>query len=688
MKRAFFLLVAALFIFGYYGCKSTTSGSETMKQKRFISEKTTSDVAKLLLDSLGETDRFRIERGVKQVAELWRQEDGTEDAFVLFCKENFIADTAKLDILYKRLEHNFEMMNGYYNEIDVKLKEPIQLVGFDSSPVDMLFGGYDVRAHMDDDFFANKIAFVTALNFPFYSLEEKTKLGETWTRQQWAYARMGDRFTSRIPAAVLQHLSQTLTNADAYISNYNIYMGQLVDEKGEKLFPADMKLITHWGLRDELKSDYADKVNGLKKQQMIYDVMKRIIDQSIPSEVINNGKYAWNPAENKIFDNGKDVAFTSENGRRYEVLLENFKANQQVDAYSPHFPTALSRNFDATMEIPQKDVETLFRTLLSSQQVKEVAAYIKTKLGRDLQPFDIWYNGFKAKGEISEDELTKITSTKYPNAQAVEKDLPNILMKLGWKPEKAKQIASLVQVDPSLGAGHAWGAVLRGQKAHLRTRISDKGMDYKGYNIAIHEFGHNTEQTITLNDVDYWMLNGVPNNAFTEAVAFMFQKRDLELLGMKNANPNAEAYLALDNFWASYEIMGVALVDIAVWEWMYANPNATPAQLKDAVIAEAKKVWNEYYAGILGGKDEPILGIYSHMIDYPLYLSYYPIGHLIDFQIEQQMKGKNMADEMQRMYTQGRIVPQIWMKNGVGQSISVEPTLNAVSEALKTVNNE
>ena len=44
-----------------------------------------------------------------------------------------------------------------------------------------------------------------------------------------------------------------------------------------------------------------------------------------------------------------------------------------------------------------------------------------------------------------------------------------------------------------------------------------------------------------------------------------------------------------------------------------------------------------------------------------------------------------MADEMQRMYTQGRIVPQIWMKNGVGQAISVEPTLKAVDEALKVV---
>lgn len=685
MKNTFYLILSALFIFGLFSCKSNTSGTENMKEKRFISEKSVSEVTKSLLDSIGETQRIRIERGVKQVAQLWQQTDGTNEDFTTFCMENFIADSVQLDVLYKRLEKNFETLSGYFNEIDVTLKEPIQLVGFEESPVDMLFGGYDVRAHMDDDFYANKIAFVTALNFPFYSLDEKTKLGDTWTRKQWAYARMGDRFISRIPAQVQQHLSQTLTNADSYISNYNIYMGQLVDAKSEKLFPADMKLITHWGLRDELKSDYADKVNGLKKQQLIYEVMKRIIDQSIPSEVINNGKYTWNPVENKIFDSGKELPSKPENDVRYEVLLQNFKANRQIDAYSPNFPTALSRNFDAAMEIPQKDVENLFKSLLSSQQVKEVAAYIKSRLGRDLQPFDIWYNGFKAKGEISEDELTKITSAKYPTPLAVEKDLPNILIKLGWKPEKARQIASQVQVDASLGAGHAWGAVLRGQKARLRTRIGENGMDYKGYNIAVHEFGHNTEQTITLNDVDYWMLNGVPNNAFTEAVAFMFQKRDLELLGIKNANPDAEAFLALDNFWASYEIMGVALVDIAVWEWMYANPNATPAQLKDAVITEAKKVWNEYYAGILGGKDEPILGIYSHMIDYPLYLSYYPIGHLIDFQVEKQMKGKNMADEMQRMYTQGRIVPQIWMKNGVGQAISVEPTLKAVDEALKVV---
>jgi len=335
------------------------------------------------------------------------------------------------------------------------------------------------------------------------------------------------------------------------------------------------------------------------------------------------------------------------------------------------------------MEILQKDIETIFKGLLVSPEVKRVAALIQKKLGRKLRPYDIWYNGFKSKPELSEEELTKITSKKYPNPKAMEADLPNILQKLGWSTEKAAKIASLVKVDPARGSGHATGSAMRNDYAHLRTRIAPTGMDYKGYNIAVHEFGHNTEQTITMNDVDYWMLNGVPNTAFTEAVAFMFQKRDLELLGFTNANADADNNLALDDFWSCYEIMGVALLDIATWEWMYAHPNATAPELKEAVIGKSKEIWNTYYAGIMGGKDEPILAIYSHMIDAPLYLSNYPIGYLISFQVEGQMKGKSMAGEIQRMYSQGRIIPQIWMNNSVGKDISAEPLLQAVRKALE-----
>jgi hypothetical protein len=593
-----------------------------------------------------------------------------------FCREQFFSD---------RAVGNFEVINGYYHKMDVELKMPLQLVGPDITPVDMMFGSYDASAHLNDDLYSNKIAFITALNFPFYSLEEKTELGEKWSRQEWAYARMGDRFISRVPANIQQEISKTLTEADAYISDYNINMYKLRNDKGEQLFPDGMKLISHWGLRDELKSNYADTENGLEKQRMIYQVMKRIVDQSIPVKVINNDTYIWNPYTNEVRDNDV-VSSPSEDIRRYEIFLKNFHVMRKLDPYSSHYPTQIDRAFDGTMEIPKKDVEELFKGLISSSQVKKVAAFIEARLGRKLEPFDIWYNGFSSGETVSEDRLTAITSAKYPNAEALEKDLPNILVKLGWSTEKARQISSLVTVDASRGAGHAWGAEMRNDVSRLRTRIGDSGMDYKGYNIAIHEFGHNVEQTITMNDVDYYVLNGVPNTAFTEAVAFLFQKRDLDLLGLQNPNQEDEFYLALDNFWSSYEIMGVSLVDIQVWEWLYANPDATASQLKDAVISISKAVWNEYYADVLGGEDEILLGIYSHMIDYPLYLPNYPMGHLIDFQIEQQVRGKNLASEIDRMYTQGSIIPQLWMKNAVGSPISIEPLLSATDRALEELN--
>lgn len=681
MKKSLFFIIT-LFIFGLIACNKE---KKVMNSAEFISETYTRSVISQLKDSLGEENAFRIERGVKQVASLWQEQDGTADDFVRFCTTSFVADTAELSSLYATLERSFEMINGYYHKMDVELKAPLQLVGPDITPVDMQFGSYNASAHLTDDLYDNKIAFLTILNFPFYSLEEKTGRGGQWNRKEWAYARMGDRFISRVPAAIQQDISRTVTKADAYISDYNIFMGTLRNGQGEQLFPDGMKLISHWGLRDELKSNYADRERGLEKQRMIYKVMQRIVDQSIPLEVINRDSHTWDPENNVLMKGGKTVNATPEETQRYEVFLKNFQAMRMLDAYSPHYPTQLSREFDGTMEVTQKEVEELFKELLSSSQVKKVAAFISSRLGRELEPFDIWYNGFRAGGGIPEEELTAITSKKYPDAQTLEHDLPNILIKLGWNPEKAKEITALITVDNSRGAGHAWGAEMRNDVARLRTRIGVGGLDYKGYNIAVHEFGHNVEQTITMNDVDYYMLNGVPNTAFTEAVAFLFQKRDLELLGLKNPNPEDAYYLALDNFWSSYEIMGVSLVDIQVWEWLYANPDATPAQLKETVIRIAKEIWNNYYADVLGGPDEMLLGIYSHMIDYPLYLPNYPMGHLIAFQIEQQVRGKNMAEEIDRLFTQGRIIPQLWMKGGVGSPISVDPLLSATNEALEAL---
>ena len=171
----------------------------------------------------------------------------------------------------------------------------------------------------------------------------------------------------------------------------------------------------------------------------------------------------------------------------------------------------------------------------------------------------------------------------------------------------------------------------------------------------------------------------------TEAFAFTFQKHDLDLLGISNNDPDKEALAAIDNFWMSYEIMGVSLLDMKVWKWMYANPNATKTQLKQTVVKTAVEIWNKYYAPVFGEKDSPVLAIYSHMIDNPLYLPNYPVGHLIDFQLDQFLQGKNFADEAIRIYSTGRLIPQLWMKNAVGNEISIKPLLEATDAGLKKI---
>jgi oligoendopeptidase F len=207
-------------------------------------------------------------------------------------------------------------------------------------------------------------------------------------------------------------------------------------------------------------------------------------------------------------------------------------------------------------------------------------------------------------------------------------------------------------------------------------------MNYKGYNIAVHEFGHNVEQTISLYDVDYYMLQGVPNTGFTEALAFIFQARDLYLLDMKDNDPMKVHMKTLDEIWGLYEIMGVSLVDVNVWKWMYANPDATAAELKDAVISIAKEIWNKYYAPVFGIEDSPILAIYSHMIASPLYLSNYAYGSIIDFQVSQFIEDKAFNEEVDRIWKLGRLTPKAWMVEAVGREMSVEPMLEACDKAI------
>jgi hypothetical protein len=698
MKRLTFLLIVGFAVGALVGpdCPviAATSAKTTMKPKDLAALKAE------LVKQHGEAARARIERGVDQVAALWDKQDGSEADLRAFVKENFAGDPKELDRLFARLEANFEQLDGHLLEIGRELRRPSDLDVGPLLKVDPVFAAWDPGAHLSEDFFKNKIAFVVLLNFPLATLKEKLEQGKGYSRRAWAEVRLGGRFGRRVPADVQLEIAAAAAAAELYISEYNIWMHHLLDQQGQRLFPKGLRLITHWNLRDELKGDYADAQTGLAKQRMILKVMERIVTQAIPQAVINNPRLDWNPYSNQVTpapageveDNAPKEAARPPGGKidapepdvRYAKLFGNFQANRKADPFSPVAPTQIARAFDLGAEMPEARVKALLTEVLSSPLVAKVAAEAEKKLGRKLEPHDLWYNGFVARGKIPESELDAKVRARYPNAEAYAKDIPRLLQDLGFPPDRAKYLASHIVVDPSRGAGHALQAARRGDYPHLRTRIEKGGMDYKGYNIAVHEMGHNVEQVFSLYDVDHTLLAGVPNTAFTEALAFVFQAKDLELLGYPKPDAESERQRVLNDFWMTWEIAGVALVDIAVWHWMYDHPKASLRELREATVKIAREVWNQYYAPVLGGKDQVLLGIYSHMINYPLYLFNYPLGHLIAFQIEEQVKktGK-IGPEFERMAKYGAVSPDLWMEHASGSPVSAGPLLRATEAALK-----
>jgi len=637
-----------------------------------------------LVNKHGEAHRARIEAGVAQAAPFWRAEDGSHDEFVTFCLDQFIADPAVLEETFGRLQANFESINGYFHRLTRDLKRPLDLDIGDCLPLDEAFAKLDPSSHLQDDLFRLKIAFVTLLNFPQTTLAEKLEKGPSWSREEWARTRLCDSYSARVPSAVRQKVNDAEIEAESYVNDYNIFAGYLLNPEKKPIFTSDLKLISHWGLRDHLSTLYA-QADGQVGQEMLFKVMERVIDQSIPQMVVNKPVY-WDPVANTVFEktgNGfKQIEATPEPDTRYAKMLVNFHAQRLVDPLYPKYPRYIDRRFDLSRQIPEAEVEKLLVSLISSDAAARTGALISKKIGRGLRPFDLWYSGFKVAGELPEKELNQTVRDKYPNLQAFARDIPNILKFMGFEEQKAKFIAGRIAVEPARGAGHATPAMMRTDRSHLRTRVPKGGMDYQGFNTAMHELGHCVEQVLSLYKADHYLLGDVPNTACTECFAFLFQSRDMDVIGMKLDDPAIQHRNTLDTFWSAYEISGVALVDLRVWRWLYEHPDATPAQLKEAVITIAKDVWNAYYAPVFGIKDSTVLGIYSHMLAYPLYLSDYPLGYMISFQIDEFMRGKNIGIEMERICKQGCLTPRQWMIGGVGSDISADALVKAADEAV------
>src|SRR5438105_12739913 len=118
-----------------------------------------------LVAKYGEAQRPRIHRGLTQVAQFWRDEDGDTASFDEFAKTNFAGDQTTLDALFNRMQFMLESLDGHMNEISRDWKWQSDLDLGPIYPFDEISAGYDPSAHVTADLFENKLAFVVLLNF-------------------------------------------------------------------------------------------------------------------------------------------------------------------------------------------------------------------------------------------------------------------------------------------------------------------------------------------------------------------------------------------------------------------------------------------------------------------------------------------------------------------------------------------
>ncbi|EON78373.1 hypothetical protein ADIS_1236 [Lunatimonas lonarensis] len=647
-----------------------------------ISELEKHELLEELVQRLGQTEADRLARGVDHLRSLWMEADGDHVAFHDFCMKQFIPSGETLDKAFEIAEAQFEAINGYRRELSLVLDYPLTTMLRPVTELDRMVAG----ANFQPDFFKNKLALAIALNFPYYTHEEKEQFGPEWTRKQWAMVRLGDRFDFRVDPTKEPEALRLPDELRDYTSLYILSMDQVLSPTMEVLFPPGTRLNSHNGLRDEIKGLYSRK-DPLQSQRTLNTIVMHIIHQTIPACMIGETPYYWEPEANKVYKKEEnrfvEVSFTPEADTRYQVLHHNMTSKMRQDSKYAAGSTYLSRTFD-NVQLSEAKIVSLLKSVVGAPEKKAVANLIEKNLGRKLEPFDIWFTNFNDTPDHDMDQLDQVLRQKYPTPMAFQQDIPAILQKVGFSRFEADFIGSRIVVDPIPSGGHANGPQMRGANAHLRTRFEKDGLNYKGYRVAMHEIGHNIEQIVSTYITDHYSLKGIPSSPYTEAMADLLAYRSMVALGV-NAEYSAreKSQNALAAFWFVCEIGAVALHEIRVWNWLYLHPDATMEELKEATMDIAKGLWNEYFAEIFGVRDVPIFAIYNHFISGALYLHSYPLGNIVMMQLEEQFEGGDFAEELIRVCKIGKLTPDQWIIEATGKPLSAEPLLQATRKALE-----
>ncbi len=608
--------------------------------------------------------------GVERVARAWRKEDGPATAFEDFCVQRFVPMGPGRSLLRDRIEHILDLLDGHLGELQRSLRRWRDLRVEPCPAVDDIAARLDPAPDRATTLHRQGLAPLILLHFAPPNLSTMLEDGASWSTDQWAEARLAGAVGPRVPVEVSEQARSARQSASAFVDGFQVPVDGLVDASGTRVFEPGRRLVAHWLIREQIRAGYDDPA-GQVTQRQLAAVMGRTVDGSIPAAVMRSGRCAsWDPVANTV---GSDDASEFVGPARYAHWLHIARTERALDRYYPVAPSALERANALRREMPTSQVTQLLESVLTAPGRVELAAFVASRVRRPLASFDIYFDRVR---ETAHRELwTSRVAERYPNAAALESAVPQLLLDLGFDAAAAARYGDSVRVEIARGAGHASGPRLRDADAWLRTNAltGSEQLGWDGYDIAIHELGHNIEQLISAREVPRPALRGVPNAACSEAFAFLFQARAGELLGVESGDhERARDEASVSQALAAWQIAGAALVEQRAWEWIYQHDDPTPQALQDCVLALCDETWAAGYEEFFGPDPHHLLGAYQHMIAYPLYLPSYVIGHAIAHQVRRHVERGSLADEMQRMCAIGRLSPRAWMQRAVGADVDPE----------------
>lgn len=649
---------------------------------RVVDEQAIAAVCDGARQELSPTDHTRWEQGVRRVAALWSEADGDTAALHAFCQKHFVPNDDSLDRLRSRLESAIENIGGHLYEMRRTLRRWSDLRGDEMDGIDDILATFDPAPDLQDQLFAQKLAFLAVLNFPRPTLSQMLSDGGSWSTEDWVEARIAQSFGPRIPKSLSDRARHISHRCNQFVNQFHVPVEALLAD-GTRWLPAGRRLIAHWLVREEVKAQYGEPpVVGLPRQRALMRVMGRHVDGTIPRAVMQGQSTGdWDAEQNTLAGARVEPAecFGLE---RYECWLEQFHLAREFDPYYPDQPTLIARKFELAREIPEPEVESLLVSLLDHPARIALAEFLRHRLGRPLESFDVYFEDFAESRPAA--EMNGAVSALFADEKALEHQLPQVLKGLGWSDADAEFLGSRVRVEICKGAGHAMRPAMPEFGAWLRTSRLPDCLGWDGFDTAMHELGHNLEQLCSCYYAPSPALRGVPNTACTEAFAFLYQSLGRRVLGLAQDGDEARDFdtESIASLQATAQIAGPGLLELHVWRWLYANPSATAAALRDEVLRQAEALWQRHYQRDFGSDPYHLLAAYQHMIAHPLYLPDYALGHIISHQIRSHMRGKDLATETKRITSQGRLTPDLWMRRAVGGPLSALALCNDAAAAL------